>query len=331
MNLVGRHGKGESVWLAFFLCHVLGEFAKVARLRDDPSFAERCEAEATQLRATNREERLGWRSGIAARTSTTARRWVRSRNAECQIDSVAQSWAVLSGAGDAERSRRAMNAVDARLVRRDHALIQLLDPPFDTSDSRARIHPRIRARCAGERWSVHPRRDLDCDGVRRARRQCTRLGIDGDDQPGQSRANAGRRRDLQGGTLRRRRRCLCARAAHGPRRLDLVHRLGRLDVPPCRGVAAGAQAGSGSTCVSHRASPPSGTSSRCVTATAKPTTTSWFSEPRRTREKELEAVSVTVDGNVQEGNFILLANDRQEHRVEVLVASRSTVPHLSTA
>jgi cellobiose phosphorylase len=54
-------------------------------------------------------------------------------NAECQIDSVAQSWAVLSGAGDPVRSRTAMDAVNARLVRRDHALIQLLDPPFDTS------------------------------------------------------------------------------------------------------------------------------------------------------------------------------------------------------
>ena len=46
---------------------------------------------------------------------------------------VAQSWAVLSGAGDPDRSRRAMSAVDARLVRRDHGLIQLLDPPFDHS------------------------------------------------------------------------------------------------------------------------------------------------------------------------------------------------------
>ncbi len=55
-------------------------------------------------------------------------------NPECQIDSIAQSWSVLSGAGDAERSRMAMEAVDQRLVRRDHALIQLLDPPFDKSD-----------------------------------------------------------------------------------------------------------------------------------------------------------------------------------------------------
>ena len=54
-------------------------------------------------------------------------------NAECQIDAIAQSWAVLSGAGDPQRSRMAMAAVDQRLVRRDNGLIQLLDPPFDTS------------------------------------------------------------------------------------------------------------------------------------------------------------------------------------------------------
>src|SRR3989475_10692223 len=58
MNLVGRHGKGESVWLAFFLCHVLGEFAKVARLRDDLPFAERCETEAAQLH--QRIEQNAW-------------------------------------------------------------------------------------------------------------------------------------------------------------------------------------------------------------------------------------------------------------------------------
>src|SRR6185295_4327013 len=57
-----------------------------------------------------------------------------SGNAECQIDSIAQSWSVLSGAGDPERARVAMNALDRRLVRRESALVQLLDPPFDSSD-----------------------------------------------------------------------------------------------------------------------------------------------------------------------------------------------------
>src|SRR5207237_9021084 len=54
-------------------------------------------------------------------------------NTECQIDSIAQSWAVLSGASDLERSRIAMNAVDAHLVRRNEMLVQLLHPPFDKS------------------------------------------------------------------------------------------------------------------------------------------------------------------------------------------------------
>ena len=133
MNLVGRHGRGESVWLAFFLCHVLGEFAKVARLRDDGSFADRCETEAMQLR--QRIEQNAWDGEWYLRAYFDDGSPLGSMtNPECQIDSVSQSWAVLSGAGDAERSRRAMNAVYARLVRRDHALIQLLDPPFDTSD-----------------------------------------------------------------------------------------------------------------------------------------------------------------------------------------------------
>jgi len=57
-----------------------------------------------------------------------------ARNAECRIDSVAQSWSVISGAGDPDRARSAMLAVDARLVRREQGLIQLLDPPFDRSE-----------------------------------------------------------------------------------------------------------------------------------------------------------------------------------------------------
>ena len=61
MNLVGRHGQGESVWLAFFLCHVLDEFAEVARLRDDALFAERCETERMQLQ--ERIEQNAWDGG----------------------------------------------------------------------------------------------------------------------------------------------------------------------------------------------------------------------------------------------------------------------------
>src|SRR5512139_3562211 len=56
-----------------------------------------------------------------------------AENPECQIDSIAQSWSVLSGAADPVRARTAMDAVDARLVRREDRLVRLLDPPFDSS------------------------------------------------------------------------------------------------------------------------------------------------------------------------------------------------------
>jgi cellobiose phosphorylase len=133
MNLVGMQGRGESVWLAFFLCHVLTEFARVARLRDDGVFAQRCEDETAQLRG--HIEAHAWDGAWYRRAYFDDGSPLGSKsNPECQIDSISQSWAVLSGAGEAQRSRAAMDAVYARLVRPDHALIQLLDPPFDASD-----------------------------------------------------------------------------------------------------------------------------------------------------------------------------------------------------
>jgi cyclic beta-1,2-glucan glucanotransferase len=132
MNIVGAHGKGESVWLGFFLYEVLMQFTEIARMRSDTSFAERCQSEAAQLRQNI--ERNAWDGEWYRRAYFDDGTPLGSAsNAECQIDAIAQSWAVLSGAGDPGRSRTAMAAVDRRLVRRDHALIQLLDPPFDKS------------------------------------------------------------------------------------------------------------------------------------------------------------------------------------------------------
>jgi len=132
MNLVGERGKGESVWLGFFLYEVLMRFTEVARKAGDVTFAERCRTEATQLRL--KIEQNGWDGEWYRRAYFDDGSPLGSAsNDECRIDSIAQSWSVLSGAGDPGRSRMAMDAVDQRLVRRDHALIQLLDPPFDKS------------------------------------------------------------------------------------------------------------------------------------------------------------------------------------------------------
>ena len=130
MNLVGAGGKGESVWLGFFLCSVLTQFGELARRRDDVSFAQRCGSEAARLRDSI--ERSAWDGAWYRRAYFDDGSPLGSaQNAECRIDSIAQSWSVLSGAGEAQRARAAMDAVDRRLVDREHALVQLLAPPFD--------------------------------------------------------------------------------------------------------------------------------------------------------------------------------------------------------
>ena len=133
MNLVGEHGKGESIWLGFFLYEVLMQFTKIASIHEDLQFVERCQKEASQLRRNIEDS--GWDGEWYLRAYFDDGSPLGSAgNVECQIDSIVQSWSVLSGAGDAERSRMAMEALDKRLVRRDHKLIQLLDPPFDKSN-----------------------------------------------------------------------------------------------------------------------------------------------------------------------------------------------------
>ena len=133
MNMVGIQGRGESVWLGFFLYTVLLQFSGVARTRGDEAFAERCVAEASRL-AVNLEK-AGWDGEWYRRAYFDDGTPLGSaENEECRIDAVAQSWAVLSGAAGSARARSAMDAVDRLLVRRDAGLIMLLTPPFDHAD-----------------------------------------------------------------------------------------------------------------------------------------------------------------------------------------------------
>ena len=133
MNLVGEHGKGESVWLAFFLHDVLMRFNDLARLHGDGVFADTCVSEAARLRENI--ERHAWDGAWYRRAYFDSGQALgSSSNPECQIDSLPQSWSVLSHAGDPARARQALRALDERLVRRDLGLIQMFDPPFDTSD-----------------------------------------------------------------------------------------------------------------------------------------------------------------------------------------------------
>jgi cyclic beta-1,2-glucan glucanotransferase len=132
MDKVGQHGKGESIWLGFFLYGVLMRFGEIARRYKDEAFAEECRKEAEKLK--NNIAQHGWDGAWYRRAYfDDGTPLGSSTNSECRIDSISQSWSVLSGAGDPDRSRMGMDSADKYLVRRGEDLIQLLDPPFDRS------------------------------------------------------------------------------------------------------------------------------------------------------------------------------------------------------
>jgi cellobiose phosphorylase len=132
MNLVGAAGKGESVWLGFFFFDLLMRFSEIAEIHRDPPFAELCRVNAERLRENL--ERDGWDGEWYRRAYFDSGEPLGSLvNPECRIDSVAQSWAVLSGAVSNERAVTAMESVKKHLIVRDDRLITLLTPPFDTA------------------------------------------------------------------------------------------------------------------------------------------------------------------------------------------------------
>ncbi len=133
LDRVGVKGKGESVWMAFFLHDVLIRFAEVARMKNDAMFADECESQAKQLKENI--ARHAWDGKWYKRA------WFddgtplgSSISEECKIDSIAQSWSVLSGAGEPERSLTAMESAYQHLVKKEIGIIQLLEPPFDKSN-----------------------------------------------------------------------------------------------------------------------------------------------------------------------------------------------------
>ena len=129
MNRVGREGRGESTWLGFFLHTVLSEFSPLCELRGEASRADRYRSEARRLAGMLEQTWDGewYRRGYYDDGSPLGA----AQNDECRIDSVAQSWAVLSGAVPVRFADRAMDAVRTHLIRRGPQLVLLLAPPFD--------------------------------------------------------------------------------------------------------------------------------------------------------------------------------------------------------
>ncbi len=134
MNRVGVEGRGESVWLAWFLVTTLRAFADQADARGDGAVAGEFRRQADAYAAA--VEAHGWDGAWYRRAYFDDGTPLGSRTSdECRIDSIAQSWSVISGAGDPHRQELAMRALEEHLVREDARLLVLLAPPFDKTAS----------------------------------------------------------------------------------------------------------------------------------------------------------------------------------------------------
>jgi cyclic beta-1,2-glucan synthetase len=132
MNSVGDQGRGESVWMGWFLADVLQKFAVLCDARNETELARDYRQRADFLGET--VDARSWDGEWYHRAYFDDGTPLGShRNPEASIDSLAQSWSVISGAGDPNRASRAMRSVDQHLVRRDEKLVLLLTPPFDQS------------------------------------------------------------------------------------------------------------------------------------------------------------------------------------------------------
>lgn len=133
MNLVGIGGKGESVWLGWFLSAILRDVIVWCQDRKDQARADRYAGLRADLIRSIEEH--GWDGNWYKRAFFDDGTPLGSAdNTECRIDSLAQTWAILSGAGNPERSRMAMESVDAHLIMREEGLVKLLTPPFDEGE-----------------------------------------------------------------------------------------------------------------------------------------------------------------------------------------------------
>lgn len=130
---IGLEGKGESVWLGWFLMTTLNRFARICDVREEHSRAEDYRQRVQQLKESM--ERAGWDGGWYRRAYFDDGTPLGSaRNSECQIDAIAQSWSVISGGARASRAKDAMAALENYLWKKEEGILLLLTPPFVRSE-----------------------------------------------------------------------------------------------------------------------------------------------------------------------------------------------------
>jgi cellobiose phosphorylase len=133
LSRAGAEGRGESVWLGWFLCDVLNRFMELCGQRGDAERGERYRKVLEKL--TSSLDGYGWDGQWYRRAFTDDGKWLGSIcNEECRIDAIAQSWSVISGAAPQEKALQAMHSFDRELVDRDLSVARLLTPPFDRTE-----------------------------------------------------------------------------------------------------------------------------------------------------------------------------------------------------
>ena len=131
-NNIGPKGKGESVWLGFFLYRILLGFSEIAEYMKENDLAERYRTKAKKLKvALNQNAWDGrWFKRAFADNGDV---YGSMENDECKIDSIAQSWSIISGAGEEPKQNQAIESLESHLIDKESGIIKLLDPPFEKS------------------------------------------------------------------------------------------------------------------------------------------------------------------------------------------------------
>jgi len=130
MNRVGREGQGESVWLGFFLYKILTDFMPLCEQNGDTERLKKYQSYQNELK--NHLNNEGWDGEWYRRAFYDDGTPLGSaKGDECKIDSIAQSWSVISGAAPPEKSKQALNAAYNQLISERDGIIRLLAPPFD--------------------------------------------------------------------------------------------------------------------------------------------------------------------------------------------------------
>ena len=141
-STVGNKGKGESVWLGFFLYLVLEKFIPICIEKNDTYLADKYKEVMQNLKKALNTN--AWDGRWFKRAYTDDGDILGSiENEECRIDSIAQSWSVISGAGDNDKKFISMESLENHLVDKEHAIIKLLDPPFENGKLKPRIYKII--------------------------------------------------------------------------------------------------------------------------------------------------------------------------------------------